>query len=478
MIKRVALAGICLFIISGPLDAQDDWKQPSQEQLQQVLHFAGRQVARVAAQTSPAVVHIESERELRNSVTEETGSGVLITSPRSKTPFIVTNRHVVADAELQDIRVLLSDGRIVSPYEKIEDSDSDLAVLKIRETGITPAQWGDSDNLDIGHFVLAMGSPFGLDQSVTLGIISAKGRRSLDLPGRRVINQDFLQTDAAINPGNSGGPLIDLDGRVVGINTAIASQGGGNDGIGFSIPSNLVQFIVTQLLEFGRVRRGYLGVELDEDFTLEEARELSLDRITGARVVRVLESTPAANAGLRTNDVIIDFDGIEVQDENDLINRVSLTPVNKQVRMVILRNGQPRTLSVILTEKRDLRQGAVPQLPVPAGQRVYRNASHKTQRLTPQLASQLGYIPTQKGLLVVSRDGQAGDVSDESELQLYDVIEEVARQPVTTPEEFEDAVSQIDEGPIVLKVWRISDGEPTPRLVMWTPNSEDATVAD
>ncbi|MEW4487252.1 trypsin-like peptidase domain-containing protein [Thalassoglobus sp. JC818] len=469
MIKRVTLLGLCLFIISGPLDAQEDLQQPTQEQLQQVLHFAGRQVARVAAQTSPAVVHIESERELRNSVTEETGSGVLITSPRSKTPFIVTNRHVVADAELQDIRVLLSDGRIVSPYEKIEDSDSDLAVLRIRETGINPAQWGDSDNLDIGHFVLAMGSPFGLDQSVTLGIISAKGRRSLDLPGRRVINQDFLQTDAAINPGNSGGPLIDLDGRVVGINTAIASQGGGNDGIGFSIPSNLVQFIVTQLLEFGRVRRGYLGVELDEDFTLEEARELSLDRITGARVIRVLESTPAATAGLRANDVIIDFDGIEVQDENDLINRVSLTPVNKQVRMVILRNGQPRTLSVILTEKRDLRQGAVPQMPVPAGQRIYQNASYQTEQLTAQLASQLGYVSTQRGLLVVSLGDKAADNSNESSLQLYDVIEEVARKQVTTPEEFEHAVSRIDDGPVVLKVRRIIDGEPTSRLVMWSP---------
>ena len=174
--------------------------------------------------------------------------------------------------------------------------------------------------------VLAMGSPFGLSQSVTFGIISAKGRRSLKLgTGTQVINQDFLQTDAAINPGNSGGPLISLNGRVIGINTAIASSSGGNEGIGFSIPSNLVRFIFEQLTTKGRVDRAYLGVKLDPRFSQQTAQRLRLDRVRGARVLEVYKSTPASDAHLQIDDVILGFNSTAVQDENHLINLVSLT---------------------------------------------------------------------------------------------------------------------------------------------------------
>ncbi|MFG0333573.1 MAG: S1C family serine protease, partial [Maioricimonas sp. JB049] len=201
-----------------------------------------RMLARVAAATTPAVVHIQSERRTRRGTIEETGTGVIMRSPKADGEFIVTNRHVILGAELSDIQVHLHDGRVITPVGKEEDAATDIAVLRLKTPGLTFAEWADSDNVDIGHMVMAMGSPFGLSQSVTLGIISAKGRRALELgESREVINQDFLQTDAAINPGNSGGPLVDLHGRVVGINTAIASQGGGNEGIGFSIPSNLVR---------------------------------------------------------------------------------------------------------------------------------------------------------------------------------------------------------------------------------------------
>ena len=190
---------------------------------------------------------------------------------------------------------------------KRQDVASDVAVLSLDTPGLKPAQWGNSDRLQIGHFVLAAGSPFDLSHSVTLGIISAKGRRSLKLGSNAVINQDFLQTDAAINPGNSGGPLLDTRGRVVGINTAIATTSGTGSGVGFSIPSRLVQRIIDDLLRHGRVRRAYLGVVLDSNFTTEEARQLRLDRKRGARVVSVAKGTPAARASLQANDVVTEF---------------------------------------------------------------------------------------------------------------------------------------------------------------------------
>ncbi|WP_437229738.1 trypsin-like peptidase domain-containing protein [Planctomicrobium sp. SH661] len=441
----------------------------SAEEHAEALRNAGRHLASVTARTMPSVVNIESTHMGKSGETDETGSGVIMKSPRTPGLFVITNRHVVEGAPLNKIDIHLNDGRVLTPTEKLEDADSDLAVLRIPDVGVIAAQFGDSDNLDIGHFVLAMGSPFGLTESVTLGIISAKGRRSLELPGRNVVNQDFLQTDAAINPGNSGGPLIDLDGRVIGINTAIASQGGGNEGIGFSIPSNLVQFVVSQLLDYGRVRRGYLGVQLDEHFNFESAKRYGLDRKQGARVTKVMDNTPAALAGIRPDDVILNFDGFDVADERDLINKVSITPVNKQVRVVVLRTGKRQPLTVILSEKPE--KGMSQLEPVnkvlvkPAGFKQI-HSGIEVEPLTPSLARQTGFSDAQQGLLVK----QVSDSAIEQGLQLYDVIEEAARQPVTSLEEFEDVISAVgSEEPVVLKVTRVSNGRVASRLILLTP---------
>lgn len=320
----------------------------------------GNQLSRISALTTPSVVHIQSESEgASGGLVEETGSGVIMSSPQAKTPFVVTNRHVVAGAETYDIRIQLSDGRTINPYEVRADDKSDVAILLIDEPNVQPARWGDSDTVQIGHMVLAQGSPFGLSQSVTFGIISAKGRRSLRLgESSDVINQDFLQTDAAINPGNSGGPLIDLSGRIIGINTAIASNSGGNEGIGFSIPSNLVRYVTEQLVVNGTVKRAYLGVKLDPDFDDESARKLGLDRVRGARVVDVYKDTPASRSGLMIDDVILYFGGVEVLDENHLINLVSLTSVNTSVKTIVLRNGKRQTLPVVLGDRSVLDQRA------------------------------------------------------------------------------------------------------------------------
>lgn len=313
-------------------------------------------LSRISKVATPSVVHIQSERRSGTSgLVEETGSGVIMVSPKSKTPFVVTNRHVIAGADIADIHIQLHDGRTIHPIDVRTDEKADVAILMIDEPHLQPARWGDSDTVNIGHMVLAMGSPFGLSQSVTFGIISAKGRRSLRLgDANNVINQDFLQTDAAINPGNSGGPLIDMNGRVVGINTAIASNSGGNEGIGFSIPSNLVRYITEQLVAHGKVRRAYLGVKLDPEFDLETARSFGLDRIRGARVVEVYKQTPASRSGLIIDDVILFFGGVEIQDENHLINIVSLTAVNTTVKTIILRKGKRQTLPVTLGDRADL----------------------------------------------------------------------------------------------------------------------------
>ena len=237
-------------------------------------------LAKIATVTTPSVVHIQSERRVQGrGKEEETGSGVILTSSKASGFFVVTNGHVIDKTPLDSISIHLHDGRVIQPEKVWTDVESDIAVLKIDGPNLTAAKWGDSRKVDIGYMVLAMGSPFGLSRSVTFGIISARGRRQLKLGKSDVINQDFLQTDAAINPGNSGGPLIDLQGRVIGINTAIASSSGGNEGIGFSIPSQLAQRVMDQLLEFGVVPRAYIGVKMDENFDSKLATQLKLDRL-------------------------------------------------------------------------------------------------------------------------------------------------------------------------------------------------------
>ena len=431
-----------------------------------VLKLAGRDLAEVAARVMPAVVNIESERQERSGTVEETGSGALMRIDGQPGVYVVTNRHVVANARLASIEILLHDGRVLTPTAKLEDPSSDLAVLKVPDPGIEPVQFGDSDNLDIGHFVIAMGSPFGLQQSVTLGIISAKGRRALELPGdSTLVNQDFLQTDAAINPGNSGGPLMDLDGRVIGVNTAIASQGGGNEGIGFSIPSNLVQFIIGQLLEHGRVRRAYLGVLLDENFDINVARQFKLDRKRGARVTQVFDGTPAASAGIRPDDIILNYDGIDIEDETDLINRVHLTPVSKRVRIVILRQGRTQSFTVTLAEKSEA-QSSLPEQrpPQPAGS-LWRNSSLSVLSSNDTLAEQLGLSGEVRGLIVSRVPASTGDA--ETELQLYDVIEEMARRPVGSGDDLLQLLEEMPEtDSFLVKVRRIVDGESRSQLIV------------
>ncbi len=445
-------------------DADQDrlWQDLSREtaSLQQV----SQTLAKIASATNPCVVHIQSERNAARGRVEETGSGVVMTSAKREGMYVVTNRHVIDGASLDDITIQLSDGREIHPERVLTDAATDLAVLKVNAPNLTPARWADSNQVEIGHLVLAMGSPFGLSRSVTLGIISAKARRQLKLGSAEVLNQDFLQTDAAINPGNSGGPLIDLQGRVVGINTAIASSSGGNEGIGFSIPSNLAQRVMEQLLEHGVVHRAYLGVRLDPSFDLKTARQLKLDRVRGSRVTQVYPNTPAARANLQVEDVVLAFDGTDVQDENHLINLVSLTPIGRQVKLSVWRNGKEVTLTLTLANRNDLNQSS--EAPLEPGMGVpVRPMGLTMHPLDGDLAQQLGFDRTTRGLLVLKVEPTSQLASS---VQVYDVVESIGRRSVTSLDELESALTAADTtGSVMLQVRRTGNPQPKAHVVIW-----------
>jgi serine protease Do len=310
-----------------------------------------KKVVKVA---QPSVVHIEANKTSRgtnNALThiEEAGAGVIMKYHDKF--YVITNRHVVVDAPVESIRVQLQDGRFFYPVEMRDDADSDLAVLYLDETGLEPARFGNSDQLEIGDFVVAVGSPFGLSHSVSYGIISAKGRRELDLGDKGVRLQDFLQTDAAINPGNSGGPLLNLRGEVIGINTAIASNSGGSEGIGFAIPINMVNKFTDDMLRYGRVRQGFIGVTLDSRFSPEKALALGLDSAFGARISSITPNSPASDSLLKKGDVILSFDGTRIENDSHLVCEVSKTEIGKRVPVVVHRDGLLKTFEVTVEER-------------------------------------------------------------------------------------------------------------------------------
>jgi len=452
-------------VLADPLDA------PTAERLyrelsesQAGLMEGSQRLAKIANLTNPSVVHIQSERRVQGrGREEETGSGVIMTSPKAAGFFVVTNAHVVDRADT--IQIQLNDGRQLQPERVWKDPQTDVAILKIDAPQLVAARWGDSERLDIGHMVLAMGSPFGLSRSVTFGIISAKGRRQLKLGQSDVLNQDFLQTDAAINPGNSGGPLIDMQGRVVGINTAIASSSGGNEGIGFSIPSHLVQRVMDQLLENGVVTRAWIGVKLDDKFDARVAARLKLDRVSGTRVSEVFPNSPASRAGLLPDDVVLTFDTTDVEDHDHLINLVSLSPIGKRIQMVIWRGGRKMNLYIVLADRNELpanSEAPLPNLGVPV-----RTMGLTVHPLDHELAEQLGHTPTTRGLLVLSVERHS---PLESRVQPYDVIEAVGRTSVTTVDELQQALmDNADRDAVILRIQHADQSESglKEQLVIW-----------
>jgi serine protease DegQ len=261
--------------------------------------------------------------------TQAAGSGVIVDGTAG---YVMTNNHVVEHAD--EIVVTLKDNRQLAAKLVGADSETDIAILQIAPKNLTAITIGDSEKLEVGDFVVAIGNPFGLGQTVTSGIVSALGRSGMHIENY----ENFIQTDASINPGNSGGALINLRGELVGINTAIIGPGGGNVGIGFAVPINMARSVMLQLVAYGEVKRGRIGIEL-EDLTPDIAEALSMDAQGGAVVSRVVKGSPAGRAGIKAGDVIIEVDGSPVRNSTDLRNRVGLTPIGQSMRLTILRRS-------------------------------------------------------------------------------------------------------------------------------------------
>jgi serine protease Do len=322
---------------------------------------------------SPTVVHIEATKEepvqevsldsrlekskVRIKRVEEAGAGVVIEVQGRH--YVLTNRHVIQSAQIPDIRVETYDGVPLQIVKITEDPSTDLAVIDVGRSDLAACRLGDSRTLEVGEHVFAVGSPFGLNHSVSLGIVSAKGRRNLELGNKSIVYQDFIQTDAAINPGNSGGPLMNLRGEVVGINTAIASNSGVNEGIGFAIPIQLAMAVATQLIEKGELQRSYLGVSVERAFHVDpqtglqnsglQSNRLQSYRAQGALVKVVKPNSPAETAGLRYGDIILEFDGVAVENDEHLVQMVGLTASGKSVELEVLRERTRVRLKVWLT---------------------------------------------------------------------------------------------------------------------------------
>ncbi len=322
----------------------------------EVLETQGRQLRRLTELLRPAVVHIDATKPLarpRSGKTTENEAGSGVIAQLAGLTVVITNRHVVHRSALEDIAVRLDDGRELTPTRLWSDPGTDIAVLEIEADELLPARLAEGDTVRIGDTVLAIGSPFGLSHSVTLGIVSAKGRRDLELGEGNVKFQDFIQTDAAINPGNSGGPLVNLRGEVVGLNTCIASNSGGSEGIGFAIPIPMVIFVAGQLIEHGTVPRAYLGVALDKKFEQHEADRLGMVRPVGTRVETITQGAPADLAGIRPDDVILEYEGRPVEDDDHLMSMVGMTPLGSVVELVIFRNRERMPVRMKVASRKD-----------------------------------------------------------------------------------------------------------------------------
>jgi serine protease Do len=355
------------------------------------------------------------------------GTGFII----SDDGYILTNAHVVDGAD--EIKVKLSDGRLFPGKVRGIDPKLDLALIKI-DTGkqLPVAKLGDSDKLRIGEWVMAIGNPFGLEQTVTVGIVSAKGRVIGAGP-----YDDFIQTDASINPGNSGGPLFNVGGEVIGINTAIVS---GGQGIGFAIPVNMAKQIVQQLRDEGKVTRGWLGVVV-QPLSEELAQSFGLDRPHGALVSEVVKDSPAERAGIKRGDVILRFDGQAIDERNDLPKVVATTPVGKAVTVVVFRDGRERELKV-----------EVGQLAEEGGQLAEQGTTGgklgtTVAALTPELARRYSLDPESRGVLITVIE--PGSAAAAANLRPGDLVVEVDGHEVATVKAYEAAIAQVGKGKVL-----------------------------
>ncbi len=364
------------------------------------------------------------------------GSGVIVSSDG----YILTNSHVVDKAT--KILVRLADKREFQGKVVGTDPRTDIAVLKIGATGLPTLPFGDSSRVRVGDIVLAIGQPFGVGQTVTMGIVSATGRGGLGIEDY----EDFIQTDAAINPGNSGGPLINNRGEIIGINTAIIGPSGGNNGIGFAVPVNLAHNVMDQILKNGKVIRGYLGA-IVQDVTPAIAKQFGVKGTKGALLGDVQDGTAADEAGLKRGDIITAINGKPVEDARRLRLAISLTPPGTTVKLTVVRNGKPMEVSVKLRELPDeMAKSGAPGVQSGTLDGV------EVDELTPRIARQLGLDASVFGVVITDVDPNSS--AYDAGLRRGDVIQEVNHKPIRNKRDFEAAARAAGDGPVLLLVNR------------------------
>jgi len=366
------------------------------------------------------------------------GSGIIV----SADGYLLTNNHVVDSAE--EVRVALSDGTEYPAKVVGKDSKTDIAVLKIEAKNLPAIQIADSDMIEVGDVVLAIGNPFGVGQTVTSGIVSATGRGSLGLD-----YEDMIQTDAAINPGNSGGALVDAEGRLIGINTAILSQSGGNQGIGFAVPTNLARSVMEGLIKDGRVVRGFMGINI-QDLTPTLAKEFDLEATQGALVAGVTPKSPAAKSGIRDGDVITQYNGKSIKDSRHLKLQVAQTQPGTSVPITILREGKSKTIEVTVKE---LPGSELASVPGKMDSDSSEDALHGVAVTDMDPASRRQFrVPSDvEGVLITQVDPSSA--AFEAGMRAGDVILEVNRKAVTNSEEVVALTSNPKDKRTLVRVW-------------------------
>src|SRR5882757_3971585 len=379
--------------------------------------------------------HFGSGSEVPKQRREQSlGSGVIV-SPEG---YVLTNNHVVDGAT--DVKVTLSDKRELKAQVIGTDPKTDVAVLKLEGSNFPAITLGDSSNVQVGDYALAIGNPFGVGQTVTMGIVSAKGRGNLGIEDY----EDFIQTDAPINPGNSGGALVNDRGELIGINTAILSHGsGGNQGIGFAVPVNLARQVMDQIMDHGKVTRAYLGIMV-QDVTPAIAKAMGQSELRGALVGDVKASSPAGKAGLQRGDIILEINGKQVADSRELRMNISMMKPDADVKLKVLRDGKENDMTVKLGE-----------LPTSEAKTQGEEGTSKDalegvtlENLDADTAKQLGLSPATKGVVVT--DISPSSPEAESGLRRGDVIQEVNHQPVKNVSELNEAIHKAGKNPLLL----------------------------
>lgn len=454
------LGGITYYLLSKTTEHS---YAPFIPQVPRQIEETSRAFSEIVKAVSPSVVNISSTKTIKRQPTpfddffdffypfpdgrgkkwkeQSLGSGVIVSSDG----YIVTNNHVVEQAD--EIKVTMIDKKTYRAKIIGADPKTDIAIIKIDAKGLPELRAGNSDNLQVGEFVLAIGNPFGLTHTVTMGIISAVGRADVGIADY----ENFIQTDAAINPGNSGGPLVNIKGEFIGINTAIFSKTGGYQGIGFAVPSNMVLLVKEQLIKEGKVTRGWLGVTI-QDISPEIAAKFGLNTAEGALVSDVAKGGPASKAGIMRGDIILEVDGKRISDVANLRNIIAQSKIGSHVQIKIFRpsqtGGKEIVLTAVIMELQAENVEAIPGSLQPPSLGDNALTGITVMEMNPAIAKQLGLDRDEKGVVVVKIE--QGTSAEEAGIKKGDLIQEIDRNRVNNLDDFNKLVSRIKPDDTVL----------------------------